>query len=164
MRKPIRVNAKMRSKDIAAAAVAYIDAGFKVVMLFGVDGEGQCTCGKPGCSSPGKHPHGRFFKRGVDDATADIAIVQKVLRTDPQANIALALCDLTVIDCDGPKGEKLMEKLSLPPTAMVKTRRGKHAYFSGELSFGTKKAAQVDFLSGESRYAVVPPSRASEML
>lgn len=159
MRNPIRVSAKMRSKDTAAAAAAYIDSGFKIVMLFGIDDEGKCTCGKQNCSSPGKHPHGRFFKRGVDDATDDIAAVQKVLKADPQANIALALHGLTVIDCDGPKGERLMEKLSLSPTAMVKTRRGKHAYFSGELSFGTKKAAQLDFLSGESRYAVVPPSR-----
>ena len=43
--------------------------GWKLVRLFGVTADGRCTCGKPGCATPGKHPEGgpEWQHRATDD-------------------------------------------------------------------------------------------------
>lgn len=158
MRKPFRVSAGMRSDDTLTAAKAYIKAGRKVVLLHGIKKDGTCSCGDPHCANPGKHPIAQFFPKGLRSATDDISVIREALRSHKNANVAITLEGLTVVDIDGPKGRAAVKKLKLNKTVRVKTGRGTHLCHHGELSSGSIKADQVDVLTGSKRMAIVPPS------
>lgn len=53
---------------------------------------------------------------------------------------------------------KALEALNLPETVRVKTKRGGHSYYMGNLPGDTVKAHQLDILTGVSHYIMVPPS------
>ncbi len=50
-------------------AIAYADLGWPVVPLWSVNADGKCQCGRPDCSSPGKHPHSILASKGSRSAT-----------------------------------------------------------------------------------------------
>lgn len=158
MRKPFRLSAEMRSKNTLTAAKAYVRAGRKIILLHGINKNGKCTCGDSECSSPGKHPLGRYFPNGIKSATTNLALIHQVLNNHKNVNIAITLDGLTVVDIDGAKGRATIKKLNLPRTIKVKTGRGTHRYFQGEIPSGTQKLEQLDILTGPSRMAIVPPS------
>jgi hypothetical protein len=133
----------MRAEDPLVAARSYINAGVRVLLTHGIDEDGCCTCGHASCQHPGKHPLAPFFPHGAKSATSDISLIRRGLRTVPDANIAIALNNLTVVDIDGPIGREAVKKISLPKTIGVKTSRGTHLYFDGSLRDGSFKANQM---------------------
>jgi putative DNA primase/helicase len=64
----------------------YIKRGWKIFPCHAVI-RGKCTCGKPDCKNPGKHPRTR---NGHTDATSDLQTVRTWWTTWPDANIAVA--------------------------------------------------------------------------
>ena len=52
-------------------ALEYAAMGWSILPVHGIK-QGKCTCRKPNCSSPGKHPRTRH---GLKDATTDVAII-----------------------------------------------------------------------------------------
>jgi hypothetical protein len=96
---------------------------------------GWCSCGKPDCKrSAGKHP---MTRHGYKDATTDPATLRNWWTLWPDANIGIAtgrVSGIVVLDVDGEDGEQRLAKFAreygvLPPTAEVKTPRGRHLYF-----------------------------------
>jgi AAA domain/Bifunctional DNA primase/polymerase, N-terminal/Primase C terminal 1 (PriCT-1) len=158
MKKKFELHLGMFSANRLTAARSYIKAGVKVVLTHGIDQRGCCTCYDPGCQHPGKHPLARFFPHGANSATDDISLVRRALRCVSEANIAITLDHLTVLDIDGPVGRAVAEALSLPETIAVETGRGEHRYFVGTLPCGAFKAQEID-VSGPNRFVMVPPSR-----
>ncbi|HEY9145185.1 MAG TPA: bifunctional DNA primase/polymerase, partial [Thiobacillus sp.] len=53
-----------------AAALKYVRLGWAVLPLHSLQ-NGQCTCGKRDCPSPGKHPLTELVPHGVHDASRD---------------------------------------------------------------------------------------------
>ena len=126
MRQQFRVSKQMRSKTTLSVAKAQIAAGRKVILTYGVREDGRCSCKREDCASPGKHPLPKFFPNGVHSATDDTDAIQKALRRHPDANLAIALEGLTVVDVDGDEGRKAVKRLELPDTVKVFTGRGYH--------------------------------------
>ena len=157
MRDKFRVTADMRSDDRVVAASAYLNAGMKLLLTYGVDKRGRCTCGRRNCQSPGKHPLPAFPK-GVHSASTSASKIKRVLAEHPMANLAVSLEGRTVLDIDGEKGEETVDALDLPPTAEVLTSRGRHLHYLGELEGGSFKQLQIDLLTGSGRYVMLPPS------
>lgn len=158
MRQQFRVSKLMRSQKTLTAAKAQISAGRTVVLTYGIGKDGRCSCRRENCASPGKHPLSKFFPNGVHSATRDISLVQKALRRHPDANLAISLVGLTVVDVDGDDGRAAVERLGLRNTVKVFTGRGYHLYFEGECPGGVFKATEIDVLTGVNRMVMVPPS------
>jgi AAA domain/Bifunctional DNA primase/polymerase, N-terminal/Primase C terminal 1 (PriCT-1) len=148
----------MFSEDRLIAAKSYIKAGVRVILTHGIDDNGCCTCGDSECAHAGKHPLTRFFPHGANSATSEISLIRRGLEVVPNANVAITLESLAVVDIDGPLGKAAVEALSLPRTISAKSSRGKHLYFDGSLASGSFKAKQVDVLTGPNRFVMVPPS------
>src|SRR5205807_3351441 len=114
------------------AALDYEKRGFSVILLHGIV-NGLCTCGKPGCSSPGKHPIGSWKRAQTARATA--AELEAAFARYPDANVGIvtgALSGLIVIDLDGPAGENSCQRVMRghdPPVGpKVRTGSGYHLY------------------------------------
>src|SRR5262249_9413170 len=87
----------MINEGLKLAALYYAEIGLSVFPCHGVV-DGQCTCGKPLCENPGKHPK---TKNGLLDATGTQTVIAEWWRKWPQANIGIACKDfLAVLDID----------------------------------------------------------------
>lgn len=127
----------MNPGPIASAALEYARRGWPVFPLHGPgDGPTGCTCNKPDCGSPGKHPR---TPRGFKDATTDLAQVEAWWRKWPVANIGIATGERAgfwVLDVDGTMGEASLAKLeaehgTLPATLVANTGGGgRHILFA----------------------------------
>ena len=160
MKTILRVSEKMRSKSMLTAAKAYIQEwNAKVVMVHGINEHGGCTCRKKDCPSPGKHPITEFFPKGVHSATRRVQAVRDTLEKYPNANVAIALEGLTVVDIDGPEGKKTVTSAQLKDTALSFSGRGSRLHYKGELPGGTAKGKELDLLTDSNHYVVMPPSR-----
>jgi putative DNA primase/helicase len=161
---------------MSQAASACVEARWPVLALHGIDAAGHCTCGRPWCPSPGKHPLGAACPQGFLDATTDPAVVREWVTQYPRLNLGIRTgappdgARLTVVDVDGRHGggESLWELERrygvLPDTVEVLTGSlGRHLYFEApegvriRSSAGTL-ASGLDVRS-ESAYIVAPPSR-----
>ncbi|RKY17519.1 MAG: hypothetical protein DRQ55_15570 [Planctomycetota bacterium] len=92
------------------AALAYAKLGWQVLPLHGIR-DGSCSCGKPACSSPGKHPR---TEHGVKDATDDVEHVELWWSRWPDANIGIATGESSgfwVLDIDMKVDQKTGEVL-----------------------------------------------------
>jgi hypothetical protein len=133
----------------------------------------DCSCERPLCSSPGKHP---LTRHGLYDATTDPENIKRWFDTWPHANIAIATgreSDLLVIDVDLPKAEPSLRVLehadrSLAETLTVLTGGGgRHLYFrhphrslpntSGRVPGFDEALPGLDVRS-DGGYVVAPPS------
>lgn len=122
------------------AAIAYASHGFRVLPVWGIrliDGVATCTCGRAGCSTPGKHPIERAWQKKASD---DADTVRDARRSRPHANIGLAMggeTRLVAIDIDGEKGRTSLRELEenvqpLPETLTSRSGRadgGEHRLF-----------------------------------
>jgi len=162
----------MTDLGMLGEALRYIDRGWRVFSVHGLV-NGRCTCGRDGCSSPGKHP---LTRHGLYDATTDRAVVTGWFRKWRHANIAVATgreSDLVVIDVDLPKAEISLEVLEhigrpLTETLTVLTGGGgRHLYFrhphrslpntSGRVPGFDEALPGLDVRS-DGGYVVAPPS------
>ena len=138
-----RLNARNRSGETALSIAAF---GGKLAYVqrfqwpvFPVHSvvDGHCTCGKPACKRPGKHPVAALAPRGLLDATLDPDIINRWWTEFPNANIGLptgAGSGLVVLDVDTLKGgdDGLSDLLQvhgpLPETVMAITGSGGYHY------------------------------------
>ncbi len=124
--------------------------------------DGVCACGDADCSSPGKHPISSLVSHGVKDATIDRKTISRWHRKCPDMNYAVATAGLTVIDCDSKEALQAFRSDFHPPsTFTVKTARGFHFYFRGEMPPRIGVRAKLDIKSKASSYVVGPGSRHS---
>lgn len=147
----------------------YASRGWAVLPLHWIE-NGQCSCGKPKCSSAGKHP---LVEGGFKAATTHPQITTDWWTTYPKANIGIATgktSGLIVIDIDDGAGKVGFESLAIleekhgkiPDKACVRTGGGGlHFYLEApeeEIpSSAGKIAGNVD-IRGENGYVVAPPS------
>lgn len=155
-----------QKNKLRRAAVAYSERfGWAIIPVHSVRG-GACTCGKPGCPSPGKHP---LTHSGVKVASKDPAIIAQWWKRWPFANIALATgaaSGFFVLDVDGQTGEESLRDLEerhgkLPATVeQITGGGGRHILFRHPGQPVGNKVALVPGLDirGDAGYIVVSPS------
>lgn len=88
--------------ELRQAALAYAQRGWRVFPLHGIVND-ACTCGRSGCSSPGKHP---LVRRGLYEATTDPDTIIGWWRKWRSANVGIATgaeSGIAVIDVDLPE-------------------------------------------------------------
>jgi putative DNA primase/helicase len=143
-------------------ALAYAAYGWPVFPVHGIEG-GRCTCGKPNCKRPGKHPRTRH---GFKDATTDPNRIRQWWKEWPNSNIGIATgvqSGLIVLDVDGEKGEAklaaMITERGPPLTPQAKTGRGRHLYFAlpPDVSVPSSENGGLD-IKCEGGYVVAPPS------
>ena len=129
-------NEKNSQSVNARAALRYAEMGMYVFPCHRAATAGLCSCGKPECDSPGKHPR---TEHGYKNATRDRAQIEGWWLRWPDANVGVATgaSDLVVIDIDPRHGgdetwAALIGELGagIEQTARVLTPQGgKHLYF-----------------------------------
>jgi Bifunctional DNA primase/polymerase, N-terminal len=133
--------------------------------------DGNCSCGKPECNSPGKHPRTR---RGHRDATMDKRQISTWAHKWPGCNWGLATGEasgVVAIDIDGVEGRASLANLQrqgliLPATLTVTTGRtdgGEHRYYRMPTGVDLRNdqsgkiGPHID-VRGTGGYVVIPPS------
>jgi len=110
-------------------ALDYIKRGWHIFPTHSIR-DGFCTCGKPDCSSPAKHP---LAAHGIKDAVIDEAKVRQWWNKWPHANVSIAtgrISGLVVVDVDPRHGGReslaAMEQRfgRIPPTVTSFTGGG----------------------------------------
>lgn len=154
------------AKAMCSAALAYAGLGWAVLPVYGV-ANGKCRCGKVDCSSPGKHPHGRFAPHGVNDATRDGALICSWFQNGEAINVAIqtgAESGIVVLDIDDRHGgsESVRAFGELPQTATAQTGGGWHPYFNMpdgiDLRNSAGKLGPGLDVRATGGYVVAPPS------
>jgi len=165
-RSRVRRRRTLRGVEQTAALEAH-RRGWAVVPLHAVI-DGQCTCGRVDCPSPGKHPRVRW-ERYQSARPAEVT-VRGWWRRWPDANVGIvtgAVSGLVVLDVD-PRhgGDGMLARLQaeygpLPPTPEVQTGGGgSHLYLTHP--GGTVPTGPVTEgldLKGDGGLVVAPPSR-----
>lgn len=148
-----------RSASVSAIMKWFAGQDIPVLPIHGVV-DGRCTCGDDECSSPGKHPISSLVPHGVKDATTDLKTIKRWHRTNPDMNYAVATKGLAVIDCDSKESLRAFRSGYHPtPTLTVKTARGFHFYYQGEMPARIGVRTKLDIKSGVGSYVVGPGSR-----
>ncbi len=88
------------SPSMLDAALAYAALGLPVFPLH-TPKDGRCSCGKPNCSSPGKHPR---THNGFHDATTNVVQIREWWGQWPDANIGWPTAGWVVADFDPKSG------------------------------------------------------------
>ncbi len=153
-------------------ALAFAALGWRVLPLYEIGPDGQCTCGKE-CKSPGKHPR---TTTGVKGASTDQGDIRAWWSLHPQSNIGIATgaaSDLLVLDIDtkeahgvdgvGSWANLLATNGAIPMTYAVQTGSGgRQIYFrypkGSGITIGASVLAPGIDHRGEGGYVVAPPS------
>ena len=148
-------------------ALSFARAGLAVIPLHHPS-KGGCSCGRPSCSSPGKHP---LVPRGIHEATTDEATISAWWDRWPQANIGMSTNKVCVLDVDIHKGGgDSLKRLNasygeLPKTwTSITGSGGRHYFFATPPNEVIKNAVHVgkfkgiDF-RGHNGYIVAPGSQ-----
>lgn len=148
-------------------AHSYVARGWPVFRLYEVAGA-HCSCGKPNCRSPGKHPR---IKGGLTKATTDRIQIEKWWDRFPASSIGIVTgkpSGLVALDIDKDKGgfdslAQLVDKIgAIPDTLTQKTGGGGRHYFFSTPTVTIRNSAGrlgsgID-IRGDGGYVVVPPS------
>jgi Bifunctional DNA primase/polymerase, N-terminal len=150
------------------AALVYAMRVWPVLPLHAMR-EGRCTCGKPDCPSPGKHPFGPLMPHGLKEGSTDQARIRQWWTQQPDANVGIvtgAASGIFVFDVDPRHGgdehlaELEREHHPLPRTTEAATGGGgRHLFFAhpgGRVPSRTIVPG-VD-VKGDGGYVVAPPS------
>lgn len=149
------------TSSLAPVAIEYAAEGMAVLPLHWPT-DGGCSCRRPGCTSPAKHP---LTAHGKDDASADLAQVRAWWTRWPIANIGLrpAPGDV-VLDIDprngGDTGLAELEAANdrLPETLTARTGSGgAHLWFTAPTVTVGRLVDGVD-VKTRGGYLVAPPS------
>ncbi|MES2175451.1 MAG: bifunctional DNA primase/polymerase [Pseudomonadota bacterium] len=148
-----------RSASVFATMNWFAGQHIAVLPIHGVV-DGRCACGDTGCASPGKHPISSLVPHGVKGATTDLKTIRRWHRKYPDMNYAVATEGLAVIDCDSREALRAFRSgYHPPPTFTVKTARGFHFYYGGEMPARNGAREKLDVKSGPGSYVVGPASR-----
>ena len=139
--------------------------GLRVFLIHGIR-KGQCTCGKPKCPRPGKHP---IYRGWREEATSDKRKIRAAFKLYPFANIAVVTGGESgpiVVDVDGRTGKKTFSSLQLGKeclgTLTAITGRGMHLYFGNpglEIGNSAGKIGTGVDIRGTGGFVVAAPSR-----
>lgn len=142
----------------------YIDRGYYLVPAHNVKADGNCSCGKPACKNPGKHPR----ENGWNKHRYSFTEFSKLLAKWPDMNFLIATgsnSGFFVLDVDPRNGGNeslrgLIEEYGdLPETTTISTGEGKHYYFQCEKrTFSSTKIGSGLDIRAEGGAVVVPPS------
>ena len=166
----MRAASRPRGDDGDAARVVEVAAryaahGWPVVPLHTPQGAG-CTCRRPDCGSPGKHPR---TARGLHDASTDAGRIASWWRRWPHANVGVvtgAASGLVVLDIDLPAGPATLARLEaeygpLPATCEQRTGSGGRQllFLHPGQPVGNRTGVQPGIdVRADGGYIVVPPS------
>jgi hypothetical protein len=155
------------ANDVFQSAAMLAQKGQKVVRLYGIRGDGSCTCDKGhNCTGKGKHPVGDAWQHLATDDENEIASWFEN-DTGDIPNIGLLLGDLIDVECDGDadEGEAAIAKYGLDKidTPAFRSSRGIHRLFRRVPGLPAKSKVMVGCievrLGGENAaQSVVPPS------
>ncbi|MCW5601398.1 DNA polymerase [Nitrosomonas sp.] len=159
--------------NLLEAALNYAGWGIPVFPVHGISDNGACTCGKPTCVHPGKHP---ILDGGYKNATCDQQQIIEWWNKYPKANIGIPTGKVSgwyAVDVDkknnGIKNyrEFLNQHETAIPKASLKVNTGGGGYHliyakpaNGQTVKSTTSIGRmegVDF-RGEGGYIVAPPS------
>ncbi|OVE79282.1 hypothetical protein BVY01_02890 [bacterium I07] len=148
------------------SAVSLADSGFLVLPLHWIQ-NGRCSCSKPDCDSPGKHPMINGWK---EKATTGVAQIEEWWKRWPKANIGILtgkISGIIVVDIDAKSdGENSLFQLEveyekLPDTVECHTGGGgRHLYFKHpgvQVKNWVGIRPGID-IRGDGGYVVGPPS------
>jgi len=154
------------------SAIAYADMSWPVLPLWSVDEDGRCLCGHKNCTSPGKHPHGKFAPTGYKSATRDGSIIAGWFNGS-NGDINIGICTggesgLIVLDVDpGHGGDKALADLELKhgkidTLGVITGGGGDHLYLGCPVGKQIKNSVSklgpgLDIRS-DGGYVVAPPS------
>ncbi|MXP09635.1 bifunctional DNA primase/polymerase [Pseudoblastomonas halimionae] len=159
MNKPFKIRVTFdRPASVLGNMEWFARQGIRVLPTHGIV-DGRCTCGRKNCEKAGKHPILALAPGWAEDATTKLKSIRKWHRQHPDMNYGVVTEDLTVIDCDSE--QSLVEFRSgyrPPPTFTVKTARGFHFYFSGDMPSRNGAREKLDVKSGPGCYVVGPGS------
>lgn len=144
----------------------YAEIGWQVVPCHSVN-DGVCTCRKPVCKSPGKHPRLTAWQK---QATTDGDTIDTWLDQWPDSNIGVRLgptSDLIDIEYDSEEGEATAkELLGDIKTPRFKSSRSVHHLFAFPAGLEIPKAVvtwrglEIRFgTDGKGAQSIFPPSR-----
>ncbi len=147
------------------AGLDYRQVGLSVIPVHGIV-DGACTCEKPGCTSPGKHPRIDWREFTTRRATEEEVRGWFTRWTDSNVGIVTgAISGIWVLDIDGEEGMQnlLATGLELPKTLVSRTGGGGWHYIyrlpeGGIKNSASKIAKKVD-VRGEGGFIVAPPSK-----
>ena len=163
--------ANTSSSDVITEALAFAETGLKVIRLQHPiirNGAVACSCGRPGCSSIGKHP---MTPNGYKDGATDGFIIRSWFSEEPQANLGIVTgkaSGIFVLDVDPRNGgDKSLDVLTtkngpLPATWTVKTGGGgSHVYFcypQTDIQTNHDRLGPGLDLQSDGAFVVAPPS------
>lgn len=130
---PLHTEHDILAMPVLEHALDLHDKGLAVVPAHGISAAGRCTCNRPDCPSPGKHPRVPWQEFCATRPTRDQ--IARWFSTWPDSNVAVItgrVSQVTVVDIDGPEGEQALTDagVALPVTPTVKTGRGRHLYLA----------------------------------
>jgi hypothetical protein len=145
---------------LLTAALAYARHGIPVLPVH-TPAENGCSCGRPGCDRPGKHPR---LRRGLTDASTDPRQIEIWWTRWPDANIGLRTgVVMDVADIDSTAGWHGLRHLlggAMPVGPQVRTGGGGWHLWFQTTGYGNRVRLipGVDWRGGGG-YVVAPPSR-----
>jgi hypothetical protein len=142
----------------------YLALGYRPFIVHGIRHDGTCTCNRPHCASPGKHPLSVGWNRDI----AKVDNLDRDLLAMVDVNIGLATgAGLVVIDIDPRHGgieniQRLQDEFgAFPACPTVQTGGGGvHFYFRSATRIGSSAgqiAPGID-VKGDGGGVVAPPS------
>jgi hypothetical protein len=155
------------SRTYVDTALRYAARGWPVFPCHEPRG-GRCSCGRPDCASPAKHPR---TARGLHDATHDPSVIAGWWQRWPTANVAVrtgAASGLVVLDVDPDHGGLAtlaeLQRIhgGLPPSPAVRTGSGGRHYWFAHPGDNVRNSAGLlgpglD-IRGDGGYVIAPPS------
>lgn len=96
----IESNIPDQSSNLLESALQYAKRGYHVFPCHNIKENGQCSCEKGDCKSPGKHP---ATKNGYHDATTNEATIRAWWGNTPDRNIGIStgkISGIFVVDVD----------------------------------------------------------------
>jgi hypothetical protein len=150
-------------------ALDFAEHHYKAVPIHTVTA-GKCSCGKPDCDKPGKHPR---TPHGLDDATTDEIQLRRWNDRWPGSNWGVVAGDsASVIDIDSKSGgdhREVLDEYDLSERPIVWTGaavdgdlegvRGAHVYCAPGTPTAPKTAATGVEICGDRHYMLIPGSR-----
>lgn len=164
-------NSQDRSRMLRAALAYAQRLNWKVFPLHHIENE-RCSCGKPDCKNPGKHPRWKkgVIENGLKAATADEKKIRHFWTLWPEANIGIATGSASgfwVLDVDTKDGgpaslEELIDNYGeLPETVEAITGSGGSHYLFKHVPGIQNQTSQIAKgldIRGEGGYIVAAPS------
>jgi hypothetical protein len=143
------------------AALAYARHGIPVLPVHSPAADGSCSCERPGCERPGKHPR---LPHGLTDASVDPRRIEMWWARWPDANVGLRTgVVMDVADVDSPGGWHGLRHLlggAMPAGPQVRTGGGGWHFWFRPQGYGNRVRLLpgVDW-RGTGGYVIAPPSR-----